>query len=185
MTSETCTGCASYASVESLQSGILQDSFLFVSAIICIWLPTFVIVTLLLDFCVVPWPQVCFGQRQVNARSALASHLLYFPVADVLPRFETPEHVFLQCMGVPELILICSNFLASAAVSIPGLHPLSPLSNSNAMDLLKQSIFSWTAVPAAAKFIHRAIQIWSLSLTRDQVAYGSEGEDSDSDETYP
>ncbi|KAF9074624.1 hypothetical protein BDP27DRAFT_1316564 [Rhodocollybia butyracea] len=95
--------------------------------------------------------------------------------------FETPEHVLLQCLGIPELVAVRNDFRTRGAVSIPDLHPRFVLSDGDAISLLKQAIFSWTAVSFTAKFVYKAIQIWSFTVTGGRVRYGSESEDSDPD----
>jgi hypothetical protein len=91
--------------------------------------------------------------------------------------FETPEHVLLQCSGIPELLPIRTQFRASLMSSIPDLNPQLQLSDGDALRLLKRAIFSWTEVRTTAKFVHNAIQLWSLSTTNTRIIYGSEDEE--------
>lgn len=83
----------------------------------------------------------------------------------------------LQCTGLPELSTLRDTFRLGSTVLIAQLHPNNVLSDGNALHCLKLAIFSWDGVIRTAKFIHEAVEIWSLSVMASRLVDGSDKED--------
>ncbi|KAJ3724633.1 hypothetical protein C8R42DRAFT_457443 [Lentinula raphanica] len=86
---------------------------------------------------------------------------------------ETPQHVFLQCHSIPELIHRREAFLVEMSQYFPLPH-LNTFNDASALHYIKTFIFDWTAVIKTAHFIHDGLSYWKTFI--------NEGTDMSSDE---
>ncbi|KAF5345768.1 hypothetical protein D9758_011866 [Tetrapyrgos nigripes] len=98
-----------------------------------------------------PWIFHCSPGRTPRDGDDIPSKLCRFCKLS----YETPEHVLVQCLHLPQITTLCSVFLLSIQ-----LNPLSSQSNLHSFELLKCWIFDWNLVATTAEFIHNAFIIW-------------------------
>ncbi|KAJ3972226.1 hypothetical protein EV361DRAFT_154348 [Lentinula raphanica] len=97
---------------------------------------------------------------------------------------ETPQHVFLQCLSLPHLCVLRTNFLISLPIALP--MSLS-FSDDDALSYLKRFIFDWALVPLTARFIYKSTTYWRdftiLGRPPDPILNDSDSEESSDDES--
>ncbi|KAF5335890.1 hypothetical protein D9758_017543 [Tetrapyrgos nigripes] len=98
-----------------------------------------------------PWVFRCAPGRTPHNNNNPSSMLCHFCNMS----YETPEHVLLQCLHLPQITSLRSVFLSSIH-----LDPLATRSNSHALELLKCWIFDWNLVAATAALTHNVLIIW-------------------------
>ncbi|THU84191.1 hypothetical protein K435DRAFT_783911 [Dendrothele bispora CBS 962.96] len=84
-------------------------------------------------------------------------------------QYETPEHVLLQCLHVPEIVDLRHRFLSSVNID-----PNLERSESHCFELLKSLLFSWDWIACTASFVNDVLKVW-----KDGNNIEREGEDSD------